>query len=76
MTSITIELPDDVASQAALAGLLDQQHLARLLRAALRNTAKADLQAAWKVLERDPIAPLTEAELDAAAQAESGASWS
>ncbi len=74
MTSITIELPDDIASQAALAGLLDQQHLARLLRAALRNKAKADLQVAWEVLERDPIAPLTEAELEVAVQAVSGAS--
>ena len=68
MTTITIELPSDLASQAAMAGLLDPQHFERLVRAALRSKAKADLQAVWEKLERDPIAPLSQAELDVGAQ--------
>ena len=69
MTTITIELPSDLASQAAMAGLLDTPHFERLVRAALRSKAKADLQAVWQKLERDPIAPLTAAELEVGAQA-------
>jgi hypothetical protein len=68
MTSITIELPDELASQAAMSGLFDARHFERLVRASLRSKAKTDLQAIWQKLEHDPIAPLTDAELDAGAQ--------
>ena len=68
MTSITLELPDELASQAAMAGLFDARHFERLVRASLRGKAKADLQAAWQKLAVDPIAPLSDAELDAGAQ--------
>ncbi len=68
MTSITINLPDDLASQAAMAGLFDAHHFERLVRASLRSKAKADLKLIWQKLEHDPIAPLSDAELDAAAQ--------
>lgn len=69
MTSITIELPDDLASQAAMAGLFHARHFERLVRASLRSKAKTDLQAVWQKLEANPIAPLTEAELDAGTDA-------
>lgn len=69
MTSITINLPDELASQAALAGLFDARHFERLVRASLRSKAKADLQKIWQILDNDPIAPLSAAELDAGAQA-------
>lgn len=68
MTSITIDLPDELASQAAMAGLFDARHFERLIRASLRSKARADLQVIWKKLESDPIAPLTDAELEAGAQ--------
>jgi len=68
MTSITIDLPDELASQAAMAGLFDARHFERLIRASLRSKAKADLQVIWQKLENDPIAPLTNAELEAGAQ--------
>jgi hypothetical protein len=69
MTSITINLPDELASQAAMAGLFDAGHFERLVRASLRSKAKADLQNIWRILENNPIAPLSDAELDAGAQA-------
>lgn len=65
MTSITIDLPDELASQAAMAGLFDARHFERLIRASLRSKAKADLQVIWQKLDSDPIAPLTDAELSA-----------
>ena len=68
MTSITINLPDELARQAAMAGLFDARHFERLIRASLRSKAKADLQAIWKKLESDPIAPLSDAELEAGAE--------
>ena len=68
MTRITINLPDELASQAAMAGLFDARHFERLVRASLRSKAKADLQSIWQKLEANPIAPLTDAELDAGAQ--------
>lgn len=67
MTSITIELPDELASQAAMAGLFDARHFERLVRASLRSKAKADLQAIWQKLDANPIAPLTDVELNAGA---------
>ncbi len=51
-----------------MAGLFDARHFERLLRASLRSKAKADLQVIWQKLESDPIAPLTDAELEAGAQ--------
>ena len=68
MTSITINLPDELASQAAMAGLFDARHFERFIRASLRSKATADLQAIWKKLESDPIAPLSDAELEAGAE--------
>lgn len=68
MTSITINLPDELASQAAMAGLFDARHFERLVRASLRSKAKADLQKIWQTLANDPITPLSDAELDAGAQ--------
>lgn len=67
MTFITIGLPDELASQAAMAGLFDARHFERLVRASLRSKAKADLQAIWEKLDANPIAPLTDAELNAGA---------
>lgn len=57
MTTITVELPSDLAIQAAMAGLLNSRHVERLIRAALRSKAKADLQAVWEKLELAPLAP-------------------
>jgi hypothetical protein len=68
MTSITINLPDELASQAAMAGLFDARHFERLVRASLRSKAKTDLQKIWQILDKNPIAPLSDAELDAGAQ--------
>jgi hypothetical protein len=68
MTTITIDLPDELASQAAMAGLFNAQHFERLVRASLRSKAKADLKLIWQQLESDPIAPLSDAEMDAGAQ--------
>lgn len=44
MTSITIELPDDVASQAAQAGMLSPVAIAQLIEAAV---ARANHGSAW-----------------------------
>ena len=68
MTTVTINLPDELASQAAMAGLFDARHFERLVRASLRSKAKSDLKLIWQKLESDPIAPLSDAELDAGAE--------
>ena len=43
MTSITIELPDDVANQARAAGLLGSQQLLSIFRESLRAAARSNL---------------------------------
>ena len=43
MTSITVELPDDLAMQAKAAGLLGSEQLLSLFRDCLRSVSRAQL---------------------------------
>jgi hypothetical protein len=64
MTSITIELPDDVASQARAAGLLGSQQVLAIFRESLRAAARSNL---FALLDKAP-APADALPLDAQEQ--------
>ncbi|MDP2371113.1 hypothetical protein [Rhodoferax sp.] len=51
MTTITIELPDDVARSAQQAGLLSGQTLAAIVRELVRDRAARKLQQAIRSLD-------------------------
>ncbi len=55
MTTITIELPDDVARSAQQAGLLSSQTLASIVRELVRDRAARKLQQAIRNLDDRPV---------------------
>ena len=55
MTTVTIELPDDVARSAQQAGLLTGQTLASLVRELVRVRAARGLQQAIPTFDAHPI---------------------
>jgi len=55
MTSITIELPDDIAQSALQAGLLSSQTLASVVRELVRERATQRLRQAIEVLNENPV---------------------
>ena len=55
MTSVTIELPDDVAQSAQQAGLLTGNALAELVRELVRDRAARKLAQAIQTLDRQPV---------------------
>lgn len=60
MTTITIELPDDVAQSAQQAGLLSSQTLASVVRELVRERAARELQ---KAIQGFEVRPLSDSEL-------------
>ena len=56
MTTITIELPDDVAQSALQAGLLSSQTLASVVRELVRERAARKLQQAIQAFDARPVA--------------------
>lgn len=55
MTTITIELPDDVAKSAQQAGLLSGQALATIVRELVRDRAARKLQQAIRNFDDWPV---------------------
>ena len=70
MTTVQITLPDALAQEAATAGLLAPEAIERLLRKRLRADRIARMQAARATLTAQPLAPMTPAEIGAAAAIE------
>jgi hypothetical protein len=65
MTTVQINLPDELARNAQQAGLLTSPALERLLAEALRNQALAQLDGARAALSADPLPPMSEEEIQA-----------
>lgn len=65
MTTIQITLPDQLAEEAAQAGLLASERIATLLREQLRAARLARLRTVREQLAADPLPPMTAAEIQA-----------
>lgn len=63
MTTVAIELPDDLAQKAAAAGLLAPEAIANLLREQLRRRALERLNEQWKRAPLDELTPEIEQEI-------------
>jgi hypothetical protein len=57
MTSIQIQLPDDLIQDAQAAGLLSPEAIERLLRDRLRQQAGAALRAMWERMPNESLTP-------------------
>ena len=57
MTTIQIQLPDDLAQDAQAAGLLTPDAIERLLRERLRRQAGDALRAMWNRMPREELTP-------------------
>lgn len=57
MTTIEIQLPDDLAQDAQAAGLLTADAIERLLRERLRLQAGNALRAMWKRMPSEEVTP-------------------
>jgi Arc/MetJ family transcription regulator len=66
MTTVQITLPDELAQQAASAGLLSTEAMQDMLREQLRRRAGAELQASWQRGPQEELTPEIEAEIVAA----------
>lgn len=64
MTRITIELPEDLASQAKAAGLLGSKQVLSIFRESLRAAARSNLFAQLDVIHRGDAAELSQAQED------------
>lgn len=69
MTTIQIQLPDDLAQDAQAAGLLTPDAIERLLRERLRRQAGDALQAMWERMPREELTPQIEQMIDEEVQA-------
>ncbi len=69
MTTLTIDLPDNIAKQAQDAGLLTPEALAQLLKDAVRRQAGRRLLDTAKRIQAAGIAPLSEEEIVAEVKA-------
>jgi hypothetical protein len=65
MTTVQIDLPDELAQNAQQAGLLTSAALARLLADALCSRALVLLDSALAALDADPLPPMSEEEIQA-----------
>ena len=63
MTTVHIDLPDQLVQQARIAGLLVPERMEALLRAQLRREAFAGLRELHERLPADELAPETEQEI-------------
>ena len=69
MTTVQITLPDDLARDLAASGLLEPQIIEAILRDRLRATRVADLAAIRATLKANPLAPMTNEEINAEIEA-------
>ena len=69
MTTIQIQLPDDLAQDAQAAGLLTPDAIERLLRERLRRQSGDALRAMWDRMPAEEITPEIETMIDEEVQA-------
>lgn len=69
MTTLTIELPDNIAQEAKAAGLLTPEALAQLLKDAVRRQAGRRLLDVAKRIQAAGIPPMSEEEIVAEVKA-------
>ena len=69
MTTVAIELPDDLAQKATAAGLLAPEAIADLLREQLRRRAGEHLRELWERQPADELTPTIEQEIVAEVRA-------
>ena len=65
MTTVPITLPDQLAQEAANAGLLAPEMIERMLREGLRAERIERMKAARAALATEPLAPMTPEEISA-----------
>lgn len=63
MTTVQINLPDELAQKAASAGLLSAEAMEAMLREQLRRRAGEALQAMWQRLPQEELTPEIEQEI-------------
>ena len=63
MTTVQINLPDELAQKAASAGLLSAEAMEAMLREQLRRRAGEALQAMWQRGPQDELTPEIEQEI-------------
>ena len=63
MTSVQIDLPDDLAQKAASAGLLSAPAMEAMLREQLHRRAGETLQTLWQNAPHDELTPAIEQEI-------------
>ena len=69
MTTITIELPDDLATRASRAGVLDRAYVSALIEEATRYAAADKLRQVWKEMDATDEPAMTDEELTACIKA-------
>lgn len=69
MTTIQIQLPDDLAQDAQAAGLLTPDAIERLLRERLRHQAGDALRAMWNRMPAEELTPEIEEMINEEVQA-------
>lgn len=60
MTTVQIDLPDELAQKAASAGLLSAEAMEAMLREQLRRSAGTALQAMWQRGPQEELSPEVE----------------
>lgn len=63
MTTVQINLPDELAQKAANAGLLSAEAMEAMLREQLRRRAGEALQAMWQHFPQEELTPQIEQEI-------------
>lgn len=63
MTTVQISLPDELAQQAANAGLLAPEAMENLLREELRRRAEESLRQMWQRVPAEELTPANEEEI-------------
>jgi hypothetical protein len=64
MTTVQIQLPDELAQNAQAAGLLTPEAMAAMLREQLRKQAGDSLQAMWQRMPPEELTPEIEQMID------------
>jgi predicted CopG family antitoxin len=65
MTTVTIELPDDLAEQARKMGVLSNRTLSDVVRELVRARAAEDLQGMIRKFDEQPAPPMSMEEIQA-----------
>lgn len=65
MTTVTIELPDDLAEQAKKLGILSSRALSDVVRELVRRRAAEDLQGMMRRFDEQPAPALSPQEIQA-----------